>query len=99
MANLLKNATTNGDGDTLELPGNVLCIFQVAGTWDGATVTVKGSLDGGVTFTEPANEIGRFTSDAIESLNFQGPCKIKATVSNKSSSTNLSAWIQPTVIG
>jgi hypothetical protein len=95
MAALLTNQTTNGNGPEVAWNGNHGGEIQIAGTWDGATVTIKGSLDGGTTYTEPPESLGQFTSDTIEAFNFHAPGKIRATLSNAGATTDISAWIEP----
>lgn len=95
MAKLLDSATSDGDGPEVTLNGNQGGEIQISGTWDGATVTLKGSLDNGATYTEPPDSLGRFTSDTIEALNFHAPGKIRATISNAGASTNISMWMEP----
>lgn len=95
MTILLENATTNGDGPEVSWNGNHGGELQIVGVWNGATVTVKGSLDGGTTYTSPPENLGEFTEDTFESLNLHAPCKIRATVSGAGASTDLNAWVEP----
>lgn len=89
---LLKEATANGSGENLKWAGIGSGSLQVVGTWDGATVTVKGSMDGGVTFTAPTGSA--FTSDVMTTFEM-GEGLVNATVSGAGGSTNLSAYLVP----
>lgn len=92
MPILLDSQTTDGDGTTIDWTGNHEGTIQVSGTWDGATVTVYGSLDDGTTWASPTN--GTFTADKI--VEFQmGTGKVKATITSAGASTDLSAWVSP----
>jgi len=93
MPILLKNVSTNINGPEVDWPGNRGGEFQLDGVFDGATVTVKLSLDKGVTYTEPPEGIGQFTSATAESLNVWAVCKIRATISGAGVSTDLTARI------
>jgi len=93
MPILFENATTDDDYTEVDWPGNRGGEFQLDGEFDGATVTVKLSLDKGVTYTEPPEGIGQFTSATAESLNVWAVCKIRATISGAGVSTDLTARI------
>ncbi len=93
MPLLLENATTDGNGTVVDWPGNRGGELQIDGTWDGATVTIKGSLDGGTTYTAPPESIGEFTESTFETLNLHAVCKVRATVSSAGASTDLTARI------
>jgi hypothetical protein len=95
MTILLSNQTENGDGPEVPWNGNQPGEIQIYGTFDGATVTVKLSLDGGVTFTAPPQGIGEFTAETVEPLNLNAPGIIRATVSNAGASTDLTAIVEP----
>ncbi len=95
MPQLLDSVTADGDGPEVDWNGNKGGEIQIDGVWDGAKVIVKGSLNGGTTYTEPPENIGEFVSDTFEALNLLAPCKIRATVSEAGANTNLSAWVEP----
>ena len=95
MPALLTNQTSDGDGTAIDWNGNKGGEIQIDGTFDGATVTIKGSLDDGVTYTEPPDNTGQFTSATFEALNLHAPCKIRATVSGAGAGTNINAWASP----
>jgi hypothetical protein len=85
---LLDEVSTDIPGPAVEWPGGEGTL-QIVGTWDGATVTITGSIDGGVTYTAPLNSA--YTADAI--VKFQmGPGKVLATVSS-AGTTSLSAYL------
>ncbi len=93
MIKLLDDATANGDGTITTIHGfghqGTLHIF---GTWDGATVSITGSLDGGTTYDAPTDSVSEFTEDTL--IPFKcGDCKVKATISGKGSSTSLNAYL------
>lgn len=93
MPQLLDNKTTNGDGITIDWNGNgVPGTLQISGTFDGAKVTILGSIDNGVTFITPAN--GVFGLEIITDFEM-AVGKIKATISNAGPSTNLNAHVSP----
>jgi hypothetical protein len=93
MPQLLNNATTDGAGTAIDWYGNPNPgTLQINGTWDGATVTISGSIDDGSNYIAPLNSA--YTSNVI--VNFDMAVgKIKATVSNAGASTNLNAYISP----
>lgn len=95
MSILLENATEDGEGPEIDWNGNHGGEFQLFGVFNGATVTVKGSLDGGETYTEPPGNIGRFTSETFEPLDLHVPCKLQATISDAGPSTDLTALVKP----
>lgn len=66
--------------------------LHVFGTWDGATVTIQGSLDGGVTWTA----LSSLTLTANTFISFEmGLAHIRAVVSSAGASTELSAYVAP----
>ena len=93
MPLLFENATTDGDKTEVEWSGNRGGELQIDGVWNGATVTVKGSLDGGTTYTEPPDSLGVFTSSTFEALNLHSVCKVRATLSGVGALTELTGRI------
>ncbi len=93
MAILFENATIDGDYNIVNLAANTIGIIQISGTWDSATVIIKGSIDGGEVFLEPVNFTGRFTSNIITSIFFTSG-KIRATISNAGAGTDLTGHFQ-----
>lgn len=92
MPQLLNSAKTDGSGTAIDWNGNKKGTLQIAGTWDGATVTIYGSIDSGATYTAPNNS--SYTEDVITSFEM-GPGKVKATVSSAGASTDLNAYVSP----
>ena len=92
MPTLLNAQATDGDGAIVDWNGNKEGTLQISGTWNGATVTIYGSLDDGTTFKAPTNSA--YTEDVITSFQM-GPGKVKATISSAGASTSLSAYISP----
>lgn len=93
MPTLFKNKTDDGDGTVVDWNGNDNPAgIQVEGTWDGATVTLNGSYNGGTSYLSPAN--GTFTEDTITDIDI-ATGKVKATISNAGASTDLSCYISP----
>ncbi len=92
MSQLLKNATADGNGAASDWNGNQKGTLQIVGTWDGATVTIYGSLNDGEDYAAPSNSA--YTADVITSFEM-GPGKVRATVSNAGSSTDLNAYVSP----
>jgi hypothetical protein len=91
---LLDGVTANSTGEAVEWTGKGPGSLQVSGTWDGATVTIQGSLDGGVTWVTVAG--GVFTADAILSFEM-GNGLVHAVVSSVGT-TSLSAYLTPQVV-
>ncbi len=92
MADLFVNATADGDSNVVTFQAVTLASLQITGTWDNATMTIMGSLDDGVTFTEPIDATGRFTSNTLVGILFTSG-KVRATISGAGSGTNLTAII------
>lgn len=92
---LLENKTTNGDGAVIEWTGLAPASLQINGTWDGATVTVYGSCDEGVTWLPPNDSVYQYTADVLTSFS-AGRILVKATVSDAGVTTSLSACLIPT---
>jgi hypothetical protein len=93
MPTLFKNKTDDGDGTIIDWNGNDNPAgIQVEGTWDGATVTIKGSYNDGVTYKDPANAV--FTEDTITDIEI-ATGKVKATISDAGAATSLSCYISP----
>jgi hypothetical protein len=91
---LLNEVSTNSTGEAFQWRGTGPGSLQVSGTWDGATVTIQGSLDGGDTWVTVAG--GVFTADAI--LGFEmGNGLVHAVVSSVGT-TSLSAYLTPQVV-
>lgn len=92
MPQLLDGATVDGNGAAADWNGNKKGTLQIVGTWDGATVTIYGSIDKGVNYTAPSNSA--YTEDVITSFDM-GTGKVRATVSSAGASTNLNAYVSP----
>ena len=93
MPRLLNNQTINGDGDIIDWNGNENTgSIQLCGVWDGAIVTIKGSLNRGVTFL-PINT-GVFDADEMAAL-YMSPGKLKATISEAGPLTKLNCYVSP----
>ena len=93
MPQLLDNATTDGDGAVIDWNGNgTPGTLQLSGLFAGATVTIKGSIDGGNNFLSPSN--GSFKSELITCFEM-APGKVKATISGATGATNISADVSP----
>lgn len=98
MHEVLHSGTTDGSGSALNLAVEkwtggavhrwMTCklAVQVAGTFDGATVTIEGSLDDGTTYSPLAN--GEFTEEEIRILDTP-PILVRATISGAGASTDL----------
>ncbi len=89
---LLENATADGAGEGRAWSGVGPGSLQIVGVWDGATVTIKGSLDGGKTYTAPTGSA--FTADAMVTFEM-GEGLVNATISGAGGSTDLSAYLVP----
>lgn len=79
---LLVAKTTDGDGTALRFNGGNATL-HIFGTFDGATVTLNGSTDGGRTWTAIAAK----TAAYIGPLNGYGAMDIKATISSAGTSS------------
>jgi len=93
VATLLNAHSTDTPGQPAEWNGGqgTLHIF---GTWDGATVTMEGSLDGDN--WDAINGISAFTDDYFGPVSDAGNCFIRANVSGVGTSS-LTAKISPTI--
>jgi len=60
---LQEDQTANNTGEWKEWSGTGEGTLQVVGTWDGATVTIQGTLDRSKTGIAPSNSA--YTADAI----------------------------------
>jgi len=78
MPTLFDGQETDGDSSEIDWNGNRVGSYQAFGTWDGATVTIKGSLNNGSNYNNPP-ELA-ITVDEIGPLEM-GPGKMKATIS------------------
>lgn len=65
--------------------------LQISGTWDGATVTIKGSLDG-TNYIAPANSA--FIADVVTDFEMSTGY-VQAVVSSAGGSTSLTAILEP----
>jgi|SaaInl8_135m_RNA_FD_contig_31_359016_length_331_multi_3_in_0_out_0_1 hypothetical protein len=92
MPTLFLNQTTDGDSDPVDWNGNKPGGLQVSGVWNGATITIKGSYNDGLSYLSPAG--GAYTEDHIGPLEMPTG-KVKATLSDAGASTNLSLYISP----
>lgn len=61
---------SNTSGDPVMMPGSVIRSVQIAGTFDGSTITLQGSNDGTnyVTLTDPQGNAISKTAAAIEQI-------------------------------
>ncbi len=94
MAVLFENATADGDYYEVDFEGIVMGVLQLEGTWDGATVTIKGKIGICTEFSEVPDAAGQFTQDTLIGM-FFSPGTIRATISGAGASTNLNGCIQP----
>jgi hypothetical protein len=93
---LLENANADADYAPVEWTGGGMGTLQVSGTFDDATVTIKGSLDGGETWLTPIGAIYK----SAEIVPFRaGAMLVRAVVSGKGASTDLNCYLQPPDIG
>jgi len=93
MPTFFENKTDDGDSAVIDWNGN--CnpgSLQIVGVFDGATVTITGSMNDGANYTAPVNS--SFTSEVITPFEM-ATGKVKATISNAGASTSLSAYISP----
>lgn len=65
--------------------------FQLAGTWDGATITLQTSLDDGTTWTALTGHA--YTSDTAKVIWTTRSMLIRATISSAGAATVLNGWI------
>lgn len=66
-------------------------VICCSGTWDGATITIQVSPDGGTTWIDVDH--GAYTDDFVKRVSLCYGMKIRGTVSNAGASTDLSVWI------
>ena len=89
---LISAVTANSNGEAYEWAGQGLGSLQVFGTFDTCTVTMQGSLDGGVTWTA-------ITSQAFTAASFApfgaANCLVRAVVSSVGASSSVSAILTP----
>jgi hypothetical protein len=87
---LLDEATADGGGKELAWSGQGVGSLQISGTWDGATVTIEGSIDGGKTWIAPA--ASAYTSNVMTTFE-AGNILVRAVVSS-AGTTSLSCFLQ-----
>lgn len=86
---LLSAVTTNSDSSVMESNGAGLVTIQVDGTFGGATVTAKLSLDDGTTYTATD---AVWTAAGVKNLELPTNSKLKLTITGASGTTSLSAY-------
>jgi len=89
---LLENATSSQTSESFQWAGTSKGSIQLAGVWDGATVTMEGSLDGGLTWGTVTNGIN--TSDKLEDFG-GGYGLVRAVLSDAGAGTNLKVMLTP----
>lgn len=94
---LLSHATEDGAGEWVLWPGadgeggSFFGAFDVEGTFDGATVTLQYSPDGGATARDLHADVAL---TAPGSVNFGRPRqKLRAVVAGAGASADISAWV------
>lgn len=89
---LLDSVTSNVSGPARFWAGVGKGSLHVFGTWDTATVTIQGSLDGGVTWTAISGLA--LTDDSFVTFEM-GLAHVRAVSSSVGASTSLSAYVVP----
>ena len=85
--------SANSDGEQHDYFGHAQSSsLQVFGTWDGCTVTIKGSMNDGVTFSACSNS--DFFEDTITSFEMSVG-KVKAFISNAGGATSINCFLSP----
>lgn len=87
MATILNCVTANGSSPVIDWTGGT-GTFWAWGTFDGATVALEASPDG-VTWISVGPAV-TFTQNAIGAFAL-APCKLRATVSGATGTTNICA--------
>lgn len=65
-------------------------VLVLAGTFDGATVTLQMSPDGGATWAGVDN--GAFTAAAERTISLPQRCKVRLNLASAGGSTDIDAW-------
>lgn len=87
---LFNNRTTDGTSQafTVDSPRGAVAI---SGTFDGATVALEASIDGGTTYISCTS----VTEAAIKAFQATSDTRIRATISSAGASTSLTVNLQP----
>ena len=85
--------TANGQSTTYDWPGGI-GQFIVEGTWNGATVKLHVSPDGGTTWLDVGSDV-TLTDDGIGNFELGGSSnfKIRADLASAGGSTSLDCWM------
>ncbi len=86
---LLEDATANANGEALKWTGTGIGTLHVFGTWDTATITIEGSLDG-ITWTPLV--AASYTADTITTFE-AGISYVRGVLSSVGGSTSVSAYL------
>ena len=87
---LLDDAATNVSSASYSVWGPRLA-FQIAGTWDGATVSLETSLNEGTTWSTLTGYA--YTTDTAKVIWTTRGMLVRATITNAGASTVLNAWM------
>ena len=87
---LFSERTTDGTSQAFTVDSSRGAV-AVSGTFDGATVALEASIDGGTTFIS-CTEV---TEAAIKAFQATRGTKIRATISSAGASTSLTVNLQP----
>lgn len=86
---LLEAETADGNGDGVIYPGRGLSTLHIYGTFDGCTIAIEGSTDGGTTWTA---FVTSYTAAVITNFE-EGRILVRAVVSSAGASTSISCDI------
>lgn len=90
MSQILTAATANDDtSNTFAIDPEKGLSLQIDGTWDTATLTLQGSLDGGTTWTD----VEAYTADVFKKLSGSNEADYRLLLSSVGASTSLNAWV------
>lgn len=84
------NRTTTGNSDAFDWPSGKGTV-RAFGTFDGATVKLQASYDGGTTWIDAGAEAS-FTAAGLANFSL-GPCKLRGALSGAGASTSVSLHI------
>jgi hypothetical protein len=81
------NRTTDGNSDAFDWPSGKGTL-RASGTFNGATVKLQASFDGGTTWID-AGADATFTAPGLANFSL-GPCKLRGVLSGAGGSTSIS---------
>jgi len=82
--------TSDGNSDSVELYG-ADGVIALSGTWDGATIHVEMTPDGGTTWIDLAG--ASYTTDGCRVFTLPARCQVRLVLSGAGAATVLNGWV------